>query len=164
MLIVPLQDEDGCGEPLGQALPQLRRRRGVIRSSRVGRPNRNTPWWPGNYRIGTWAYVLHRLTGLALVAYLFIHMWVISFAAVRWGGFSFEQVMALLRTPPFLVFDLGLLGILLFHGLNGLRILLFDTGIGIRVQREIFWAVAAITVLGEAAAIAVWLPHVLGRG
>ncbi len=30
------------------------------------------------YGLGMWAFLLHRLTGLALVVYLFLHIWVIS--------------------------------------------------------------------------------------
>ncbi|MCL4534520.1 MAG: succinate dehydrogenase, cytochrome b556 subunit [Bacteroidetes bacterium] len=124
----------------------------IIIRSRVGRPNRNTPWWPANYRAGTWAYALHRLTGLGLVGYLFVHIWVISFSVIRYGSFSFGQVMSLLQSPPFLLLDLGLLAVVLFHGLNGIRIMLFDVGIGVRSQKQLFWLVVAVTLVAVVAA------------
>ncbi len=132
--------------------------------SRVGRLDYNAPWWPANYRAGTWAWLLHRITGLALVVYLFIHILAISFAALSWGGFSFDQAMALLHTRPFLVLDLGLLAILLFHTLNGIRILLFDLGIGIRSQQQLFWLALSVSLLGETAAVVAWLPRILEVG
>jgi succinate dehydrogenase / fumarate reductase cytochrome b subunit len=137
---------------------------GMSTVERMPPPRSNLPWWPTNYRTGTWAYALHRITGLALAAYLFVHIGVISFVIGQWGGLSFGQVMILLRTPAFLIFDLGLLAFLVFHSLNGVRILLFDLGIGIRSQKGIFWAVVLVTVLTVSGALATWLPHISGGG
>ena len=46
----------------------------------------------------------------------------------------------------FLAIDLIMLGIIAFHGMNGIRIVLFDTGIGVglRSHKVIFWILIAI--------------------
>jgi succinate dehydrogenase / fumarate reductase cytochrome b subunit len=106
--------------------------------------------------------VLHRLTGLALVGYLFLHIWVISFSTVKWGGVSFDMIMGQFQTPMFYVLDLGLLAVVLFHGLNGLRILLFDVGIGVRIQKQILWAVVFVVIIAELAAAYHAVPRIFG--
>lgn len=153
--------DDGPSAQVGLAARADAGAQGIVTLSRVGRPNHNTPWWPANYRAGTWAWVLHRVTGLVLVGYLFLHVWVISFSAIQWGGFSFGQVMALFQTPPFVVLDLGLLAVILFHSLNGIRILLFDIGIGVRSQKQLFWSAAAVTVFVELVSAYLWLSHII---
>jgi succinate dehydrogenase / fumarate reductase cytochrome b subunit len=120
----------------------------VLTRQPARRWDRNAPWWPANYRIGAWAFVLHRVTGLALVAYLFAHIWVISFAALVWGGLTFDRLMVIFEAPVIKALELGLVGLVLIHGLNGVRILLFDAGIGVRRQRLLFWI-----AIGLAAAI-----------
>ena len=88
--------------------------------------------------LGMWAFLLHRLTGLSLLFYLLMHIIVIS-TFLR-GPEAFNKLLAVLTSPPFLVADLALLAAILFHALNGIRILLFDLGIGIRWQKPIFLA------------------------
>ncbi len=94
--------------------------------------------------VGMWAWLLHRITGLTLVAYLLIHVFLMSIAILT-GQASFDSLLeTLMSSKLFLIFDLGLLAVVLIHGINGLRLILFDLGIGIRYQKEIFWSGMAI--------------------
>ena len=66
-----------------------------------------------------------------LLGYLFVHIWVISHGRVD-GPQSLDN---LFRTfdKPFLVFlDLMLVAAVLYHALNGVRVVLMDFGIGIQ--------------------------------
>jgi succinate dehydrogenase / fumarate reductase, cytochrome b subunit len=119
----------------------------VLSRATAPRMDRNAPWWPSNYRAGAWAFVLHRATGLALAGYLFAHIWVISFAAVSWGGLSFDRLMELLESPLIKTLELGLILLVLVHGLNGVRILLFDIGVGVRRQRQLFLGALGISII-----------------
>lgn len=131
---------------------------------RILRPSsRNTPLWPANYRIGMWAWLLQRITGVALVFYLFLHIWVISFSAVGDKGLDFDRALALLQTPFFIALDLLLLAAVLYHALNGIRILAFDLGIGIRAQAVLFWALMAVGVVALALGFYVLLPFIAGE-
>lgn len=96
--------------------------------------------------VGMWAFVLHRLTGLSLMFYLLMHIVVISTSLH--GPNAFNRLLAVLTSPPFMVADLALLAAILFHGFNGLRIIFFDLGIGIRQQKFIFWLVMLIAAIG----------------
>jgi succinate dehydrogenase / fumarate reductase cytochrome b subunit len=81
----------------------------------------------------TWAYALNRITGLVLVAYLYIHLAVLSLL-VR-GPASYDTFVDVVRSPVFLSFDLVLIAGWLIHALNGLRLTVIGLGFGVRAQR-----------------------------
>jgi len=99
--------------------------------------------WKGT---GMWAWLLHRITGVALAFYLLAHIWVISRGQA--GAESFDQLFETLESPFFVILDLFLLAAVLFHAFNGVRILLFDLGVGIGSQRSLAWAAALVTLGG----------------
>lgn len=106
-------------------------------------------------RVGWWAWLLHRITGVALVGYVLLHIGVISTALI--GNSTFDSTLAFLQTPLFVVLDLGLVAAVLYHALNGIRVILFDMGLGIKSQAAAWWAVMAISVvLTVAATVATW--------
>jgi succinate dehydrogenase / fumarate reductase cytochrome b subunit len=128
------------------------------------RPQRRmakTPYWPAHYRTGMWAFVLHRFTGLLLVGYLFLHIWVISSVTVSGG--TFDDVMRFLQQPLFIFLDVGLLAAVAFHGLNGVRILLFDMGVGIGIQKHLFWAAFGIATAVTLYAFYEVQPYIFGK-
>ena len=116
---------------------------------------------PAHYRIGTWAWLAHRVTGVAIAGYLAAHIIVISTALA--GGASFNQVLAGLQRPLFLAFDIILIGVILYHALNGFRILLFDLGVGVRQQKPLFWGLMGAGVVVFVLMALFILPFVLGR-
>ena len=77
-----------------------------------------------NPYVGSWAWLLHRLSGLALLAYLIIHMWVLG--SVNSGEKAFNFRMSAVQTPLFHVLEIGLIGIIFYHMLNGLAITIVD--------------------------------------
>ena len=95
-------------------------------------------------RTGTAAWILQRLSGLFLTLYLLVHIIVIG-TAVR-GEDAFDKLLANFEKAPFLVLDAGLVGVVAFHALNCLRLILFDFTIGLRFQKALFWASFAIAV------------------
>ncbi len=103
---------------------------------------------------GTMAHLLHRVTGLLIVVYLFLHIGAMSYTYFD-AGSGFDDLMATFASTPFLIIDLVLFAGVMIHGLNGIRIMLFDMGYFSRRQKELFWvmmAIAATSVL-----IATWL-------
>jgi succinate dehydrogenase / fumarate reductase cytochrome b subunit len=107
-----------------------------------GRPTR---WLdPRGRHPGTWAFVVNRLTGLGLVAYLYLHLVVLS--TLLRGPEAWDGLVALFRRPLFLVFDLLLVAGLALHGLNGLRVAL--VGSGLLVDRHKALLAAALILVG----------------
>jgi succinate dehydrogenase / fumarate reductase cytochrome b subunit len=108
--------------------------------------------------LGAWAFWLHRLSGLLLVFYLLLHILVISTAVS--GKADFNAAMGFLKAPIFVALEMGLVAAVLVHGFNGVRIVLFDLGIGVKKQKEIFVALMAIAVAPFVAAVIVAWPHI----
>ena len=109
---------------------------------------------------GWWAWFLQRVTGVALVGYLFLHIGVISTAQA--GAGTFDDVLSVLQTPVFVALDLLLLAAVLYHGLNGVRVVFLDLGIGIRRQAALFWACLALTLVTTGAAAYFSFPLIVG--
>lgn len=135
----------------------------MIRTARTRERSLNTPLWPVNYRTGMWAWAFHRLSGLALTAYLIAHIIVISSSAVGTGGINFDKLLTQLTQPFWLAMDLLLWAAVLYHTLNGIRVLLFDVGIGVRRQKAVFWGFMSVAVLAWVGGFLAILPFVLGR-
>jgi succinate dehydrogenase / fumarate reductase cytochrome b subunit len=99
--------------------------------------------------IGMWAWILHRLTGLGLVLYIFIHILLMSTSLLR-GQQAFDAMLSyLMGHLVFKMLETLVLGAVLYHGFNGIRILLFDlgVGIGVRSQKVLFWVFMAIAAI-----------------
>lgn len=108
---------------------------------------------------GTFAYVLHRTTGILLTIYLFLHIGTMSLARIQ--GQSFEEFMMTFRQPLFLFVDWFILVGVLIHGLNGIRITLLDLGLGVRHQKALFWGFMAVAATVSLAGFLIILPEVL---
>jgi succinate dehydrogenase / fumarate reductase cytochrome b subunit len=116
--------------------------------------NVGTGLWKG---VGMWAWVLFRISGLVLVAYLFIHVWIISRG--RMGGpVELDQLFETFDTPFLVVLELMLVAALMYHALNGVRILLMDVGVGIRRHKAVFW----VCMLVAAAVLSLFAGKALG--
>lgn len=95
---------------------------------------------------GMWAWVLHRITGLGLVFYILLHT-ILMGSSLLSGKENFDSTLALLMSHPFFEFlDILLLGSVIYHSLNGVRLLFFDIGIGVRVriQKDLFWVFMSV--------------------
>ncbi|MBI4233626.1 MAG: succinate dehydrogenase, cytochrome b556 subunit [Chloroflexi bacterium] len=110
-------------------------------------------------RAGWWAWLLQRVSGVALVGYLFLHIGVISTSLG--GARTFDPVLRALQTPPFVILDLGLLATVLYHALNGFRILLIEMGVGARQQAALFWGCIAVTAVALAVATYFSIPLII---
>lgn len=89
------------------------------------------------WHTGGIAWLLHRLSGIALAFYLVLHIWVIH--SLSLGSERFDQTMEFLGSPLFKVLEIGLLGTIVYHALNGIRVLIIDFGNGAHYQKHLFW-------------------------
>lgn len=116
---------------------------------------------PTRQQPGVLAFVLHRLTGVFILLYLFIH--IATVANANFDRKSFDELMRILVSPPFLLFSWLLFVVIVYHSLNGIRITLFDAGVGTRRQKGLFLGVAAVTVLFALWSALLFLPLALER-
>lgn len=112
---------------------------------------------------GRMAHVLQRTTGILLLVYLFLHVRTIY--ALRDGPAAFDRAVAEFRGPVFKLLEIALLGVVIVHALNGLRITLIDLGAGQARQRQLFWAwtIGLGALIFLAGAIPLFLSSVLRR-
>jgi len=120
---------------------------------------------PRNIRLGMWAWLIQRISGVAVALYVVAHVIAISQANLGLTGPLFTMLNGL-RNPfwsvdrPFLIVDLLMLGTIAFHGMNGIRIVLFDAGVGVglRSHKIIFWIMIAVGVIASGLVILYGLP------
>ncbi|GGR00961.1 succinate dehydrogenase, cytochrome b556 subunit [Streptomyces aurantiogriseus] len=85
----------------------------------------------------------HRVTGVLIFFFLFVH--VLDTALVRVSPEDYDKVVATYKTPLVAVLEYGLVAAILFHALNGLRVIAVDFwSQGPRYQKQMFWAVAIV--------------------
>jgi len=95
-------------------------------------------------RVGMWAWMLHRLTGLGLVAYLILHVW--GLKAIT-NAEAYNALIASYHGPLFKFAEFGLLIAVVYHALNGVRIVLIDFMGWSPNQKKLFWTLGAVAAL-----------------
>lgn len=86
-----------------------------------------------NGRSGQWAFIGHRVSGLLVFMFLLLHIVDVSLANI--DPALYDEVHHLYGNVLLRLFECGLLFALLFHSMNGLRVVLFDFFPGM-VRRE----------------------------
>ena len=91
------------------------------------RPNHLGLWgWLGGGRYGAerYGYALHRITGLGILAYFILHIFV---TASRMGGpEQWERRMATFNNPVFKVGEFLVFLAFAYHAVNGIRLILVE--------------------------------------
>jgi succinate dehydrogenase / fumarate reductase cytochrome b subunit len=94
--------------------------------------------------VGAYMFVAHRLTALAITIYLYVHL--ITLGSVLNGRESFDRTMALMNGTTIRLLELGLVALVLFHTLNGVRLSLLAFFPGIS-QRWLSYGVVTVSVV-----------------
>lgn len=111
-------------------------------------------------REGQISYILHRLTGLGTLLFLTIH--ILDTATVYFFPSLYSHAIALYRTTPLMLGEIVLVFSVIFHGVNGARIAIFDIWFpelwNIEMERK-------TALWGLGIAILLWLPaaFLMGR-
>lgn len=74
--------------------------------------------------IPRWAYIGHRVSGIAVAGFLLLHLVDVGLIAI--SPAFYDEVHALYGSPLLRVFEVGLWGAIVFHTLNGLRLIVSD--------------------------------------
>ena len=90
-----------------------------------------------------WSWVAHRVTGVLIFFFLFAH--VMDTALVRVSPQAYNEVIGTYKNPVVGLGEAGLVAAVIFHALNGVRIILVDFwSDGPRYQRQMLWAVVGL--------------------
>jgi succinate dehydrogenase / fumarate reductase cytochrome b subunit len=112
-----------------------------------------------NPNVGTFAWFLHRITGLLLVMYLFTHLWVLGSASA--GGSAFDQRLRMVQTPLFHFLEIGLILVVFYHMCNGLAITIMDFFDLSRKHKTLVTVSVAVFAIVAIVAIGIMLPRAL---
>ena len=92
---------------------------------------------------GMWSWVAHRITGVTVFFFLFVH--VLDTALVRVSPEVYDAVVDTYKNPLVGLMELGLVAAVMFHGFNGIRVMLVDFwSEGPRHQRLMLWIVLGL--------------------
>ena len=94
-------------------------------------------------REGQWAYLVHRVAGLGVLLFLSLH--IVDIFIIAFGPEVFNALLFIYKGPVARVLEVFLAFGLLFHALNGLRIIAQDFYPPLmRHHRTLFWIQAVI--------------------
>ena len=86
------------------------------------------------------AWLLHRVSGVAIVLFLFLH--IVDTSLVGFGPSAYDTFVGIYRFPPFRVLEVALVAAVLYHGVNGVRIIFADFAENTNhIQRQLWWLV-----------------------
>lgn len=96
-------------------------------------------------REGQWSWVAHRVTGVGIILFLFAH--VVDTAVVGWGPEAYNKVLSVYHNPIVRVLELALVAFVIFHALNGVRIMIIDFWPKASLyQRQLFYGTVVLFV------------------
>ena len=91
------------------------------------------------------SFFLRRFTGMALVLYLFLHMWVIGSAMQ--GPEVFDARLNMVQTPFFKLAEIALLAAVVYHAFDGVRLMVVHYFNVTNYRKSLFYAVFVISAL-----------------
>ncbi len=101
----------------------------------------------GTGEIASW---VHKLTGLGVFAFLVFH--ILDTAALAYSVDLYNKIIILYRNPFFTVGEIGLVGCVLFHAFNGVRLIIMDVFTAtILRHKTMIWIQTALVFL-------LWIP------
>ncbi len=101
---------------------------------------------PARYRVrvGMFAWLLHRLTGIGLVLYLILHVWGLKSLTDKE---AFNALISGYHAPIFKLGEFLLLVAVTYHAINGLRVVLIDFLGWSPQQKRLFWTLGGVALL-----------------
>jgi succinate dehydrogenase cytochrome b556 subunit len=98
-----------------------------------------------NRYTGMYTYWIHRVTGVALTLFLFLHIWTLS--AVFRGKEAYDYAISKFDTKIGCIFQYILLLMVAIHLLNGIRVTIVDFWQLTRMQKKLLWIVFPVFLI-----------------
>jgi succinate dehydrogenase / fumarate reductase cytochrome b subunit len=111
-----------------------------------------------NPNVGTFSWFLHRITGLMLLVYLFMHLWVLGSA--NSGPGEFDNRLQSVQTPLFHFLEIGLILVIFYHMVNGIAITVMDFADISRKHKPLVAITITVFVILVLATLIILLPRV----
>jgi succinate dehydrogenase / fumarate reductase cytochrome b subunit len=96
-------------------------------------------------KTGQWAFVLHRITGFLVLMFILLH--IVDVSMLNFPRI-YNEIHALYGNVLMRLFEVGLLFGLVYHALNGLRVIMIDFFPGsIKNEKSVFYGIFSLTIL-----------------
>lgn len=110
--------------------------------------------------IGQYAWALHRATGLGIIGFLLIH--ILDILLIGLGRDVYDHTVEFYGHLFIIPMEIALVGAVIYHALNGLRVILIDFwDLGVEKQRPLFIAAIVGSILLTAPSVLVIIQHEL---
>lgn len=96
------------------------------------------------WNIGSFAWLIHRVTGIILTLYLVAHIYVLNHLK---DPEAYTRLMAAMENPFLKIGELILFAVVLLHVFAGIRITLLEIGVSTKYQKPIAYAGAFLIVI-----------------
>jgi succinate dehydrogenase / fumarate reductase cytochrome b subunit len=96
-------------------------------------------------RDGQWAWMLHRVTGLGVMMFLILH--IVDIFLMTAGKETFEKFLALYTAAPFRLLESVLIFSVIYHALNGMRIIVIDFWPQIGRYQKVLWRIQLVLAI-----------------
>ncbi len=95
---------------------------------------------------GMWSWLFHRISGLGILLFLFVH--IVDISLLGFGPRVYNQGILLFDSVIVRLLSLSLVAAIFYHAFNGIRIMLIDFWKkGVRYQRTMFAVVLVLTII-----------------
>ncbi len=92
------------------------------------------------------AWFGHRASGLGVLFYLFLH--IVETSTVLFGPDAYNAAVGIFRNLPFRLLEILLMAALVYHALNGIRVIAMDFWPGLTVYyRPLVYGVITATII-----------------
>ena len=71
-----------------------------------------------------WSWIFHRASGLAVLGFLFLH--ILDTSLIGFGEEHYNRFVKIYAQPGFRGLEVLLMGLVIFHAINGLRVIVVD--------------------------------------
>ncbi|MFQ5965172.1 MAG: succinate dehydrogenase, cytochrome b556 subunit [Candidatus Scalinduaceae bacterium] len=109
-----------------------------------------------NLTTGTVSYITHRITGIAFLIFLFLHVFTLS--SVFRGTEAFENSLILYDNPFGYSLEFALMFAVSIHLINGIRITIIDFFNLSYTHKKYFWITFVVFLIIVILSIAVFFP------
>jgi len=95
---------------------------------------------------GMWSWLFHRVSGLGILLFLFVH--IVDISLLGFGPQIYNDGIVIFDSIVVRLLSLSLVAAVFYHALNGVRIILIDFwNKGLRLQKTMFVIVLVVTVI-----------------
>ncbi len=95
---------------------------------------------------GMWSWLFHRVSGLAILLFLLIH--IVDISMLSFGPTVYNNSILLFDQWEVRLLSLSLIAAILYHAFNGIRVILIDFwSKAVKYQKVLFAIVMVVTVV-----------------